>query len=385
MKRWARHLLAASLLLSVAPARAGDAVGPVGAGYQPQDKDERGLWMQMDEAERDVKTSEFVIRDPALNAYVRGVFCRTVGQEACKDTRLYIMRTPYFNATMAPNGMMQVWSGALLRVRDEAQLAAILGHEYTHYQNKHSVKNFRNLKQNTAAASLFLIVPFGGLASLAILASYYGYSQDQEREADSGGVALMAKAGYDPAAAAQIWEQERQEREATASARDTKPRYSKGGLYSDHPSSLERMNALRDQAAKLNVPGAVRNEAAYRAALSPWWPQFVDDQIKLNDFGGTDLLLGQLAAAGWTPNLLFARGELYRTRGRPDDLTQAAAYYRQAIAAPDAPVEAYRGLGLALLRGGDKALGRAALGAYLQKKPDAPDKAMMAMLAGGPS
>ena len=41
----------------------------------------------------------------------------------CKDLRVYIMNVPGFNASMAPNGMMMVWTGALLRMRDEAELA----------------------------------------------------------------------------------------------------------------------------------------------------------------------------------------------------------------------------------------------------------------------
>lgn len=101
---------------------------PVPAGYIPTDKDERGLWMQLDTVERGLTTSEFVVRDPALNDYVRGVLCRTVGDARCAAIRLYIVRTAEFNATMAPNGMMTVYTGLLLRVRDEAQLAAILGH-----------------------------------------------------------------------------------------------------------------------------------------------------------------------------------------------------------------------------------------------------------------
>ena len=55
-----------------------------------------------------------------------------------------LVRTPYFNASMAPNGMMQVWSGLLLRVDNEAQLAAVLGHEIGHYLARHSVERLRD-------------------------------------------------------------------------------------------------------------------------------------------------------------------------------------------------------------------------------------------------
>ena len=65
-------------------------------------------------------------------------------------------------------------------------------------------------------------------------------------------------------------------------------------------------------AKKLNDasdPGA----ATHRLAMSKHLPRFLA-QIKLNDFGGTEYLLSQLASSGgWTGDLLFAKGELYRT------------------------------------------------------------------------
>ncbi|MEA3061384.1 MAG: hypothetical protein QOJ94_1165, partial [Sphingomonadales bacterium] len=42
-------------------------------GYQPLDKDEKGLWMEADEAERTLKASNFVVHDEALNAYIKSV------------------------------------------------------------------------------------------------------------------------------------------------------------------------------------------------------------------------------------------------------------------------------------------------------------------------
>jgi beta-barrel assembly-enhancing protease len=377
--------LVAAPVMAAAPA-------PITLGYQPQDKDERGLWMQMDEAERDLKVSNFVMRDPALNAYVRKVLCKTAGEAECKEVRLYILRTPYFNAAMAPNGMMLVFSGLFLRTQNEAQLAAILGHEYTHYHNKHSLRNFRDIKAKADAIAWISLIPFASLAvglgiSLAqfgILGSIMGFSREMEREADAGSIPMLGAAGYDPTQASKVWEQLRAEADATAAARGKKSRKDKdGGMFASHPGSAERMTVLKDMGAKQAVagtPGVFRSE--YRAALAPFWADLVDDQIKLNDFGATDLLLGQLATEGWTSELLFARGELYRARGKPDDLTKAAEFLRQSIAAGQAPPEAYRGLGLSLLRNGIQAEGQAALKDYLKRRPDAKDKSMMAMLAG---
>jgi Zn-dependent protease with chaperone function len=348
-------------------------------------RDEKGLWMQMAEAERTLAASDFVIRDPALNAYVRGVLCRQVGP-ACADVRLYVVRTPYFNASMAPNGMMTLWSGLFLRVRDEAQLAAVLGHEFEHFRQRHSLRLFRDVRAKTDAFSLVglpIALLTGGMgysvAQAAMVASVYGFSREMEREADAGSVPLLRAAGYDPAAASVLWGAIQAEREASAAARGRKPR-GEGGPFASHPTSAERLATLKGLAAGA---GGDLGRDRYRAALAPHWAWLVDDQVKLGDFGGTELLLARLAEAGWTGELLYARAELYRARGHAQDFVVAAGFYRQAIAA-GAPPEAQRGLGLALLRQGERDGGQAALSAYLKLRPDAPDAAMIRQMAGQP-
>lgn len=351
--------------------------------YQPQDADERGLWLKVDEAERSLRTSPAVIRDPALNAYVRDVLCRTVGADRCNNVRLYIVRTPQFNATMAPNGMMEIWSGLLLRTQNEAQLAAVLGHEYTHFEDRHSVRLFRDIKAKTDAAGFLNLIPYAGIVSLAMLTSVFGFSREMERDADAGGLARMAQAGYDTREAAVIWERLREEMDATAAARNTKSRKDKnGGLFATHPPSAERVANLRAAAAgNPGTPGSNRAEA-FRAAMAPVWPGFVDDQLKLNDFGASEYLLASLASSGWTPALLYARGELYRRRGGAGDLEKAVALYGEAIAAGGTMPELWRGRGIALQKLGQAGEGKSDLHEYLRRAPEAPDRLMMVMLAG---
>ena len=388
--------LAAQSVQSAKAAPAASKALPSVAGYRPQGKLEEGLWFEMDEQERQLKQSKFLVTDPALNRYVRGVLCRTVGDERCKATRLYLVRTPYFNASMAPNGTTIVYTGLLLRMRDEAQLAAVLGHEYTHFEQRHTLRLFKDIRAKTDALSWlsFIPIPYVGLLSqIALIGGIYAFSRDMEREADSGSIAELARAGYDPRQASSIWEQLGAEQDATAKVRGHKSQKGKnGGLFATHPKSTERMATLRDKAnamaAKNNNgadPGA-RRAAEYRAALKDWWPKLIDDQIKLQDFGGTEYLLGTLAGpdpAGWTADLLYARGELYRSRGLAGDFAQAVAAYQAAIAKGDALPEAWRGLGLARMRLGQSAEGKAALRDYLARKPDAEDALLLAAMAQG--
>jgi beta-barrel assembly-enhancing protease len=330
-----------------APKAAEPKAMPSAIGYVPQDEDERGMWLQMDEYERDLKHSKQVIRDPELNAYVRGVLCKTVGQEKCAATRIYIMQTPYFNASMAPNGMMIVWSGLLLRVRNEAELASVLGHEFGHFEYQHSLRLFKELRKKTDAMAWLSLIGAGGLlVNMLIVGSIFEFNRDMEREADMKGLGYMHNAGYDPAAASAIWAQLRDEMDATAAERKRKSKKDKnGGFFATHPNSKERMDYLSAEAAKLDVSSSTKGEAEFRAILAKWWPMLIDDQILLNDFGATEFLLGKLASDGWTPELLFARGELYRNRNAAGDMAKALDFYSQAVAGKAELAEAGAGWG----------------------------------------
>jgi predicted Zn-dependent protease len=364
---------------------------PSTVGYQPQGKLEQGLWFEMDEQERLLKQSKFLVTDPGLNTYVRQVLCRTVGSDRCQAARIYVVRTPYFNASMAPNGVMMVYTGLLLRMRDEAQLAAVLGHEFTHFENRHTLRLFKDIRAKTDALSWLSFIPIpyvGMLSQIALIGGIYEFSRDMEREADAGSLAEMARAGYDPREASVVWEQLGAELDATAKVRGHKSQKNKnGGMFATHPKTTERMAVLREKAAAMALaqPGVDR-AAEYRAALKEWWPKLIDDQIKLQDFGGTEYLLTTLAGsdeAGWTADLLYARGELYRSRGQAGDFEKAAEFYRAALAKGGALPEAWRGLGLAQLRLGQTAEGRAALREFLAKRPNAEDALILVSMAQG--
>jgi predicted Zn-dependent protease len=354
---------------------------------QPQERDERGLWMLSNDDEQLLKSSRFLITDRALNDYVRGVLCKTVGQDRCGAVRLYIMRVPAFNASMSPNGMMQIWSGALLRMHSEAELAAVLGHEFAHYEQRHSLAGFKQARSASDAAVWMSFIPIAGLAlSLGALQGYFQYNQQQETAADLGGFAFLEQAGYRTGAFANVWERLISEDDAARVARGQKAKGGRrSGFFATHPASADRMAYLRALATKAGDRGD-EGAADYRAGLGPWAGQFIADQLKLNDFGGTEWLLADMAkTAGWTADLLTARGDLYRLRGLPGDMAAAAGFYREALTKGDANPETRRGLGLALLRQGQQAEGATLLKSYLDLKPDASDAAMLRMMAGLPT
>jgi predicted Zn-dependent protease len=360
---------------------------PYAGAYQPQGVDEVGLWREDDEHERRLAESALVIRDEALNAYVRQVLCAAVGTDRCGSVRLYVLRVPVFNASMSPNGTMEVYSGLLLRTRSEAELAAVLGHEFGHFEKRHTLRQFKARRGGSDLMSWAAVLTamagtqqagrsFDDL-QYTVLGSLIRYGRDQEEEADLVGIGYLNASRLRPGAASRVWRSLILEQEASAAARGLrKPDFHRVAFFDTHPASGNRaayLYALADPDGEAREEG----EARYAAALGTWMPTFLDDQIKLNDFGASDYLIGHLAESGWSAPLWRARGDLFRARGQPRDLMNAADFYAKAVALDPMMAEAQRGLGLCLVKTGRTAEGAAALRRYLQLKPAAPDAAMI--------
>ncbi|KXU32963.1 peptidase M48 [Sphingobium sp. 22B] len=378
----AMALLALTLPVAAVATPGPSDLPPYSQAYQPQGTDERGLWMLADEDERELRDSKFLIDDPALQAYVAGVLCRAVGQDRCRGVRIYLVRVASFNANMAPNGTMQVWSGLLLRVRSEAELAAVLGHEFAHFELRHSLSGFRRQRSATdIAAWAAFLGQYGATVQQAAVGSFFQFNRDQEKQADLLSLKYAIQSPYSAQAAAHVWQRLMDEADATALGRKQRSqRYDRVAFFSTHPTNLDRATYL----AALSADVAAKPEGAesYSAALAKWLPDFLSDQMKLNDFGGTEYLLSSLAGEHWTAPLLFARAELYRQRGNPRDLAAAADFYRSALAADPGLAEGWRGLGLCLMRNRQRTEGADALKNYIRLRPQAADIPMLQTMTG---
>lgn len=123
-----------------------------------------------------------------------------------------------FNAFAAPGGYVFVTRGLVDRV-DEAELAGILAHEITHVIDKHHLNALRAKARAGIATSLIasqLRNNLGGAVQAQLLAlgkNLYssGLDQGDEFDADRHGVALAARAGFDPYGLASVLQQLRTE------------------------------------------------------------------------------------------------------------------------------------------------------------------------------
>lgn len=377
-----RHMLgglcACSLLgLGGCSATTGNEV-PLVAGYRPSaETDEGGLWHSVEKIERETARSRYRIRDAEWNQYLEEIIAR-LSPEFHADMRVYLLRTPHFNASMYPNGMMNVWTGLLLRAKDEAQLAAVLGHEIGHYTQRHTLARLRDarsradfsvfLSMGLAAAGLGAV---GDLTSLMIVAGQYAYSREHEREADDVGITLMAKAGYRPIAASEIWQQLIEESEAD------KNQHSPSLLFATHPAPQERMATLKAKADQLGNVG--ENFAdRYRERIRKIRFMMLEDELRLRQYERSLVLIRRLQKE--TPEdgeLIYFEAEIYRLREDKDDLKLAEQTYERAVLAANTPPQAWRSLGLIQRRDGRHDAAVQSFRKYLDLRPNADDRAII--------
>jgi len=390
--------LLAGLATGIAQARVlpNDMVPLIGPGYRAVDPDEKGMWQQMERVEEEVAGSNLLIKDAQLTAYLGDLIGR-VGGPAARDTRIYLARIPEFNAVMFPTGFAVVFSGLLLRMRNEAQLAGVIAHESAHFLRKHQLRQWRDIRRKT---DIFSFVAMGTglaggatgiyagdlvqLAQLGTILSVLRYNRTLEAEADAMGVRLLAEAGCDPMAMSETWEQLIGELDLSAKYR-RKKRDRDFSLFSTHPSPETRMADLKVSAAEVRQPGKTYDayRARYLAALASIRPTLLDDQVKLNDPGASQYVIDTLAKDGWNGLLRFQEGEIWRLRNRSGDDVRAAQGYAAAILYADAPPDAWRWHGIMLLKQGRTVEARSAFARYLQLAPNAPDAALVRQMMVG--
>ncbi len=382
--RFARLIWLASALLVATGVSIGgeldDITHSIPPGYVPADaEDEKGIWLELEEIERDFNKSALLIRDPQLTGYINEIVCRVAGPY-CNDFRVYVVRNPNFNASMTATGMMQIWTGLIVRAESTDEIAAVVGHEIAHYTRLHTLQRLRALKKKMARG-VFLDVltgmPFGQLsAMLGALA----FSREQETEADILGVKLLANAGFDPHASYTVWQNVIAEQQA-AVAKEEEP----GMFAKTHPASEERARYLKSWVeAKYGPPD--REQVADEkllAALNSNYMMLMEDQLDTNRFGRTKELLERHAALGVDPSLVrFFYGEMFRQRGDEGDAELATAAYRHSIEGGNPPPEAYKNLGYLLLKGGERETALESFEIYLELDPDASDRAMIEFYLG---
>ncbi len=123
-----------------------------------------------------------------------------------------VLENPEVNAFATPGGFVFVTTGMVKFLRNEDELAAILGHEVGHVELHHGMRAIQEGAQTKAMGGLLqdlasdtsvgsnLGQVLGPLSDEVYKSVLNGYSSDLEAEADARSAEICAKLGYDPSA-----------------------------------------------------------------------------------------------------------------------------------------------------------------------------------------
>lgn len=186
--------------------RAGSALKELGGSAQEvPEADEIALGREL--AGRTMGAAPLV-NDPALQRYVNRVGRLIAAQSTRPDLpwRFGVLDTPSVNAFAAPGGVILVTRGLYAILENEAQLAAVLGHEVAHVMKRHHIEVVQSQRRTRGLAGLGqTALQASGRDRLGIFDQVLGkgaelltYKLDRnaEYDADEVGLHLAAKAGY---------------------------------------------------------------------------------------------------------------------------------------------------------------------------------------------
>ncbi|MFP4312742.1 MAG: M48 family metalloprotease [Alphaproteobacteria bacterium] len=203
--------------------------------------------------------------NPKIVSYVREVGAKVTRntERSDVDYKFYVLDSPIVNAFALPGGYIYITRGLLSLAENEAQLAAVLGHEAGHITGRHSAERYSrgvvtSLGSNILAAA---IDKTGVSQALGIGSQLYlsSYSRSQENEADTLGLRYLMNSGYDVNAMSAFLQnlQNHSALEAQLEGRRD------GGIsyFSTHPATGDRVASTTAQVAQ--AEGGIQNADKY--------------------------------------------------------------------------------------------------------------------------
>ncbi len=343
--------------------------------------DEKRLWQRSEDEQEVLTESGLIYRDDQLDDYLNQVARKLQPPEILEHIpfRIMVIKSPYLNAFAFPNGVIYIHTGILARMDNEAQLAALLGHEMTHCTHRHALKTLRHFKSKPD----FLVgvqgslIQFSGigklvnqLGSLGSKAAVSGYRRDLETEADLVGLQLMAKAGYDPNEALRLFEHLKRELE--------EENMQEPFFFGCHPRLQERVenceNFLKTRYQKEET--GIKNSGIFltklhKVILENAWLDLKAGRFHSAQRGAEKYLKIEPNDAG----VYYLLGEVFRQRAKAGEMHKAKAYYEKAISLDPFYPEPHKAIGLIYYKDGEKTLARKFFGQCLSLSPQRGDKA----------
>ncbi|HQQ95193.1 MAG TPA: M48 family metalloprotease [Bacteroidia bacterium] len=173
------------------------------------------------------------------------------------EFEFFLVDAPEPNAFALPGGHIYVTRGILPIVQSEDELAGIMAHEIIHVVNRHSVRQYnRNMVPSVLKIPGNIIngitrTRLGNIINVPIdlISSPFiaKYSRKHERQSDIQGIALAARAGYQPDQLAGALERLSREMEVITGEAEHH------SFLNDHPYTPHRVEDIHKHSKKLQV------------------------------------------------------------------------------------------------------------------------------------
>lgn len=344
------------------------------------DQNERTLWTTADRLEGQIaRYVEPVADHEQAERYLAGIVQKLTPDfnNPAVHIRIRILPDPSPNAFVLPNGAMYVNSGLLALLDNEAQIATVLGHEFAHFQHRHSYREKIKEDNETIKGALFggalgVLVRTKDTANSAAdlwrISSVSGYSRTLESEADHCSLLAVLRAGYEPEQAVKAFE-----RLQTIVKEDKE----QDMRFATHPRLSERIasyrKCLQESEIQQQATGRLVAEDVYEGKL--FAVILANAKLNLDDDNYTLAQADIRRCVRVNPQSArahFLAGELERM-GPTGTSNAALANYARALQYDPNCVEAHREIGLLQREQGDRDKAGESLRAYLAQAGGAPD------------
>lgn len=309
----------------------------------------------------------YVLEDPLLEDWLQGIGNRlaAASDKPQEPFTFFWMKDRQINAFATLGGYVAVNAGLVLTAENEAQMASVLAHEIAHVTQTHVLRAVERAQKDSIPILLAMLGAIavaqsaGGNSSddaaMAALAVGQGlmvqrqidYTRSNEAEADRIGIQALARAGYDPEAAAAMFQRMQSAfRSNRGGERERTPDY-----LQTHPVTTSRIAEAKQNAERIQ-----RGESAVVSARAVDNPLLPASLRIVSTTGG-----GETGQFGWAQE---------RLRALSADTPESAIREYERIARAGKLTEAQRyGLGLARLLNNQGAAAMKELAPLLEAHP----------------
>ncbi|HMD47747.1 MAG TPA: M48 family metalloprotease [Bryobacteraceae bacterium] len=224
------------------------------------------------EHERILATYGGAYDDPQLEALISKTVDRLVAASERPDQgyKVTILNSGAVNAFALPTGQLYVTRGLIALANDTSELSSVLSHEMAHVLAKHAA--IREDQARQAAIVTRVVTDMSNDPDLMALAlaktklTMASFSRTQEFEADGIGVAIAARAHFDPYGASRFLTSMEHNAELKAGKPSFDPRAQ--DFLSSHPATPERVQNAQSIARQYNAPeNGERDREDYLSAI----------------------------------------------------------------------------------------------------------------------